>query len=82
MHIFPGWVAPGQDDEMMAWARRLNDAMAPFGNGGVYVNLLAEDDRERIPAAYGANYIRLVRLKNHWDPENFFRMNHNVEPTG
>jgi FAD/FMN-containing dehydrogenase len=29
---------------------------------------------------YGANYERLVGLKNKYDPTNFFRMNHNVQP--
>jgi FAD/FMN-containing dehydrogenase len=80
LHVFPGWVEPAEDDAIMAWARGLHAAMAPYANGSVYVNLLAEDEPARIPAAYGGNYDRLVRLKKTWDPENLFRRNHNIEP--
>jgi FAD/FMN-containing dehydrogenase len=69
-----------QDEAIMAWARRLHDAMAPFASGGVYVNLLGEDEEARVRAAYGPNYDRLARIKAAWDPDNVFRQNHNVEP--
>jgi FAD/FMN-containing dehydrogenase len=50
--------------------------------GGVYVNLLGSDEADRVPAAYGVNYERLVRLKAKYDPENLFRVNHNIPPHG
>jgi FAD/FMN-containing dehydrogenase len=46
----------------------------------VYVNLLSQDEKERVKAAYGENYDRLVRVKKKWDPDNFFSMNHNIDP--
>jgi FAD/FMN-containing dehydrogenase len=30
--------------------------------------------------AYGANYERLVALKNEYDPANLFRLNQNIDP--
>jgi FAD/FMN-containing dehydrogenase len=36
---------------------------------------------ERIEAAYGENYVRLLALKNKYDPTNFFRLNQNIAPT-
>ena len=54
--------------------------MAPYSTGGVYVNLLGEDESDRIRAAYGGNYQQLVELKRVWDPQNFFRMNNNIPP--
>ncbi len=66
----------------MTWAGAFHDAMAPHATGGVYVNLLGEDEEDRVPAAYGENYRRLVELKNEWDPGNVFRMNHNIQPSG
>jgi FAD/FMN-containing dehydrogenase len=49
---------------------------------GFYVNELANDDPERrVRANYGANYDKLVRLKNQYDPTNLFRLNANVKPT-
>lgn len=80
LHIFPGWIDPELDDEVMAWARGVSDAVTPHTNGGVYVNLLGEDERDRVPAAYGANYERLREVKRRWDPENIFRKNHNIPP--
>jgi FAD/FMN-containing dehydrogenase len=81
LHIFPGWTDRGEDEEIMAWAREFHQAVAPHVTGGVYVNLLGPDEKERVRQAYGVNCERLVEVKNRWDPENLFRMNHNIEPT-
>ena len=48
---------------------------------GVYVNYLGNDGEGRIRASYGANYERLVALKNKYDPTNLFRLNQNIKPT-
>jgi len=78
MHVFPGWVSHEDDDRIMGWARGLHAALAPFANGGVYLNLLADDEAARVPKAFGANYERLADIKRKWDPENLFRSNHNI----
>ena len=57
------------------------EAMSKFSNGGVYVNDLGDEGEERVRAAYGANYARLVAVKNKYDPGNFFRLNANIKPT-
>jgi FAD/FMN-containing dehydrogenase len=80
LHVFPGWSDPGDDADNMRWAREVHRAMAPYSTGGVYVNMLAEDETDRVGAAYGANYERLTELKKRWDPENVFRGNHNIGP--
>ncbi len=79
-HILTGWSDHDNDDAIMDWTREFHAAMAPYANGGVYVNLLGADEEERIPEAYGPNHGRLARLKAEYDPENLFRENHNVEP--
>jgi Berberine and berberine like len=48
---------------------------------GVYVNDLGEAGDERVRAAYGQNYERLVAVKNTYDPTYFFRLNHDIQPT-
>jgi FAD/FMN-containing dehydrogenase len=40
------------------------------------------DEGERVRAAYGPNWERLVKLKRRWDPDNVFRLNQNIPPSG
>lgn len=81
LHIFPGWSDSKEDEEIMAWAQGLYEKLAPFAEGGVYVNMLAEDEEGRIRAAYREHYPRLQALKKKWDPDNVFRRNHNIRPS-
>jgi FAD/FMN-containing dehydrogenase len=74
------WPNPAQTGKYVALVTRLWEAMAPFSNGGVYVNTLLEEGDQRVRDAYGDNYDRLVALKNKYDPDNFFRMNQNIQP--
>ncbi len=50
------------------------------GDEGAYVNFLSDEGEERIRAAYGKNYNRLVEIKTKWDPENVFHINKNIVP--
>jgi len=77
--IVSQWLDPAQTSENVAWARDCWGALQPFA-GGVYVNDLGENDEERVPTAYGANYQRLAALKKKYDPDNFFRLNPNIKP--
>jgi FAD/FMN-containing dehydrogenase len=47
----------------------------------IEMRLETDEGCERIKAAYGANYERLVGLKNKYDPTNLFRHNQNIKPT-
>ena len=76
------WGDPANSDENISWTRRFFEAMQPFLERDVYVNNLGEEGEDRVKAAYGVNYERLVALKNKYDPTNFFRMNQNIEPAG
>jgi FAD/FMN-containing dehydrogenase len=52
-----------------------------FSTGETYVNFLTEEEGdERIRAAYGKNYGRLVDVKTAWDPGNLFSANKNITP--
>jgi FAD/FMN-containing dehydrogenase len=74
---------PGIDDANKDWARGFWKAIQPFSTGGVYVNYMDRDESERIGDAYGStHYARLVELKTRYDPDNLFRLNQNIAPSG
>jgi FAD/FMN-containing dehydrogenase len=75
------WDNPAENERHVKWAREFSAAMEPFKTGGVYLNYLGEEGAERVKAAYGDTYDRLVVLKNKYDPANFFRSNQNIQPT-
>jgi FAD/FMN-containing dehydrogenase len=76
------WEDPAADAEHVAWTRRLFDAMERHATGGVYVNYLSSGEGDaRVRAAYGDDrWRRLVDVKRRYDPDNRFRLNHNVDP--
>ncbi len=80
MNVHGRCASAAEDDATISWARGVFKATAPFASGGAYVNFMTQDEGERVPAAYGPNYARLAEIKAKYDPENLFRMNHNVAP--
>ena len=47
-----------------------------------YTNYLSADDYDRVRHACGPDYERLVELTGRYDPDNLFRLNHNIDPQG
>ena len=74
------WDQPEEQETHIKWARRFWQAMQPYSTGDVYVNYLGEEGDERVHAAYGHHYPRLVELKRRYDPQNVFRNNQNIRP--
>ena len=74
------WEDPAENEKHIAWARQFSQAMDPFKTGGVYLNYMGEEGADRVKAAYGETYDRLVALKKKYDPTNFFRLNQNIQP--
>ena len=79
--ILSMWTDPSDSEKNITWTREFLEAMQPFLERGVYVNNLGDEGEDRIRAAYGPNYERLVTLKNKYDATNFFRVNQNIRPT-
>ena len=80
MNVHGRWSDPAKDATCIGWARDLFAASAPFATGGAYVNFLTQEEGDRVQAAYGSNYGRLVRLKRQYDPTNLFCTNQNIRP--
>ena len=47
---------------------------------GNYLNFpgLLEEGEAQLRASFGPHFDRLVEIKTKWDPDNLFRLNHNV----
>jgi FAD/FMN-containing dehydrogenase len=80
LNVHGRWDDPADDGRCIAWARDFFKASAPYASAGAYVNFMTEDETDRISAAYGSSYARLVQIKRKYDPENIFHMNQNIRP--
>jgi FAD/FMN-containing dehydrogenase len=72
--IDAGWSDPALDDEAVAWARDLWDALEPHANGGVYVNFAGlEDDGASVrDRTFRSSQRRLAEVRAAYDPEGLF----------
>jgi hypothetical protein len=76
------WLDPSETERNIAWAKETFSALGPHLDDRRYVNNLSDHDPASVAHAYGANYDRLVEVKRRYDPENVFRLNHNINPEG
>ena len=82
VQIMTAW-EEGEASKHIAWARACWKALEPFATREAYLNLMSDAGEEPVlvQTAYGANYERLVALKNTYDPTNIFQINQNIKPT-
>jgi FAD/FMN-containing dehydrogenase len=81
VNMLSSWDDPAANGRNISWTRELYAALQPHLSGGAYVNGLDQDaEAEQVRNAYGENYARLAELKRRYDPDNVFRMNHNIVP--
>jgi Berberine and berberine like len=81
MNLLADWSDPSEDAANIAWARNLFAALRPAMKPGVYVNFMSGDEQDRVPEAYHERWEKLLKVKAHYDPHNFFRLNQNVRPS-
>jgi FAD/FMN-containing dehydrogenase len=75
------WSDPALDDANRAWVHQAMAIVEPDLLPGRYINELSDAGPEVTRASYGdATLARLQSLKGVWDPDNVFRLNHNIEP--
>jgi FAD/FMN-containing dehydrogenase len=75
------WEDPALDAVNRDWVRRAMVIVERDATPGRYANENAEVGPEETRAIYGDEKLaRLARLKRAWDPDNVFRLNHNVAP--
>jgi FAD binding domain/Berberine and berberine like len=78
VNLLGNWSAPDEDAANIAWVRGLFAELRPSMTPGVYVNFMSGDEQDRVPEAYRERWDRLVEVKTHYDPNNFFRLNQNI----
>jgi hypothetical protein len=83
IQVLASWLEPERDVANRSWVRAFSDALSPWARAAGFPNFIADaGDAAGVRSAYGAErYARLVEVKDRWDPENVFRLNHNVEPS-
>jgi len=80
LNVHGRWDEAKDDQKCIGWAREFFKASAPFASAGAYVNFMTGEEGDRVAAAYGANYDRLVQIKKRYDPDNIFHLNQNIKP--
>jgi hypothetical protein len=80
INILGTWADAAEDGANVTWIRTLFAKLQPFMTPGVYVNFMSGDEDDRVPEAYRQRWERLVAVKSHYDPDNFFRLNQNIKP--
>jgi FAD/FMN-containing dehydrogenase len=80
VNIAAMYVDSAETDTHDAWVAGLADSLGG-GEAGGYIGFLGEEDEGTVRAAYpGPTWDRLRELKRRYDPDNLFRLNHNILP--
>ena len=78
--ILGQWADHSDTDATVSWVRETFELLQPHLSDARYTNFLAADDTGAARQGYGDNYKRLAEIKHTYDPDNLFRLNHNIEP--
>jgi FAD/FMN-containing dehydrogenase len=82
-HCIGEWETPEEAEAELAWVKSWAQLIGPFRRAGVPMTFSADAGDERVRATYGGEkFARLVALKDKYDPENLFRLNQNIKPSG
>jgi FAD/FMN-containing dehydrogenase len=74
------WEDEPRPERHVAWTEAFWQAVAPYTDGA-YASFLEDEGEDRVRAAYSpATYTRLAAIKRHYDPDNLFRLNPNIQP--
>jgi FAD/FMN-containing dehydrogenase len=76
------WTDPDEDNLRMTAARETAAKLDRFA-AGAYVNALSDEGATGVRRAYsGTQRARLTAVKDAYDPDNVFHLNHNIAPSG
>ena len=80
--IEANWERPEDDAACIDWGREVFRALELFSSDREYFNFpgLYEESDKSVRNTFGANLGRLQSVKRKYDPDNLFRLNHNIPP--
>jgi len=83
LHCIGVWETSKETEVELAWVKAWGPLIEPYRLAGIPMTFSADAGDERVRATYGdEKYTRLVALKDRYDPENLFRLNQNIKPSG
>ena len=71
--VIESGASTSEREAAVRWLARSWASVHPWGSGGVYPNFPDPDLEDPGHAYYGTNYDRLLRVKEKYDPDGFFR---------
>jgi hypothetical protein len=75
------WIDPLHTGQKIAWTRRTCVALEPYFLPRRWLNYLGDDQgKDAVRGAYSPNFERLAEVKRRYDPNDLFRLNHNIDP--
>ena len=80
LNLLANWSDPSGDADNISWIRAIFNKLRPAMKPGGYINFMSGDEQDRVPEIYHDRWDRMVVVKSHYDPNNFFRLNQNVPP--
>jgi FAD/FMN-containing dehydrogenase len=82
VHPLGLWEDPDDDAQAIAWARDTCADFKRWSVGGAYLNFIGDEGEDRVVTGLGReNYERLAAVKAEFDPDNVFRLHHNIKPS-
>ena len=80
VNVLGNTMDPRGEEATTSWVRETWQRLQPHCTGA-YVNFLDGDDGPRVESAFSPEAWRRLRaVKRQWDPDNVFRLNHNIPP--
>jgi FAD/FMN-containing dehydrogenase len=70
--VFPDRPSKLEEQRHQQWARATLHGFAATALPGGYPNFLTDGDKTRVAKSYGPNAGRLIKAKQHYDPDNVF----------
>ena len=80
-YVNVNWGDPEDGPATRKYADDSWDVIGPMAASGFHVNLITDPTDADVRRVYGANYARLVKIKDKYDPTNFLHLNTNIKPS-